>query len=189
MRGVDRRSAQPPGPFVRTGSQPGFVSSTYTSPAAGCVDCNSSVPASQHQDAGNLGGDRSNTATQVGEAVSIQSQPGRTRKRTKSQRHRDAWVNDRASIELKRKYRAFLKGYKKFNQQCVATDEEVFKEVQRRGREVDDHHYSLPHDMLSENRTRTASATEQREMAQLIDMLKMEGWDTCQRRNPEVGFE
>ncbi|KAL3803357.1 hypothetical protein HJC23_009321 [Cyclotella cryptica] len=86
----------------------------------------------------------------------------RTARQIKSQRRRDAWLNNQISTAMKRKYRAFLAGYDKFSTRCCPTDDDIVKEVRRQGREGDTHTAS----------TQSALCTEQREMAHLIDLLK-----------------
>jgi hypothetical protein len=84
---------------------------------------------------------------------------------------------------MKRKYRAFLAGYKKFSNRCIPTDEDIAKEVRQRGREVDDHHYSFTRGgAFTSTQTRTALSTEQREMTHLIDLLQDGGVGFMPRR-------
>lgn len=94
------------------------------------------------------------------------------RRRAKSQRRRDAWINDQANIEQKRKYRALLRGYKTFKKKCTATDEDVELAVSRHGPKVSDISGIPQHQLNSGAATDKAMDSERREMRQLLELLQ-----------------
>ena len=46
-------------------------------------------------------------------------------KRAKSQRRQDRWLSRQSSVEQRKKYRAFLKGYSSFHEKCSPTDTDI----------------------------------------------------------------
>jgi hypothetical protein len=104
--------------------------------------------------------------------------------RAKSRRRRDAWLNNRASIEQKRKYRALLKGYKTFKTKCMVKDVDVEKAIS--------HHRTSdcsPNDLMhpsefNEIAMDRAIDIERREMNQLIELLQEGGVGYVPKRKP-----
>jgi hypothetical protein len=76
-------------------------------------------------------------------------------------------------MDQKRKYRAFLLGSRKAMQKYKATDDDITKSFHRKSTDPDDHQY-LPHPSAAALTSNLASATstEQREMAQLLELLQ-----------------
>lgn len=178
-------SAQPPVSSVRTGTQRGNVSPTFASYAAGSKARPSSTGALRQTCAPIGEGDKARPVVRWGETIAPARLNTRTRKRIKSQRRRDAWINNQTSTELKRKYRAFLKGYDKFRERCQPKDEDIMKEINRRGLEPDDHHYAQPkHTETTVTELSDALDTEHREMSHLIDLLRDGGVGYMPERKP-----
>ena len=60
------------------------------------------------------------------------------RKRAKSQCRRDIWLQNWATIEQKRKYRALLKGYRDFQRKSTATEDDIVQASERRNPDAPD---------------------------------------------------
>ena len=106
-------------------------------------------------------------------------------RRAKSQRRCDAWFNDRAPVEQKRKYRALLKGYRRFKEKCKVTDTDIDKELERYAtRKGPTLGIPLDHIEPGNQLSGPAMDTERREMSQLIELLQEGGVGYVPKRKP-----
>ena len=105
------------------------------------------------------------------------------RKCAKSQCRRDIWLQNRATIEQKRKYRALLKGYRDFQRKSTATDDDIVQALQRRNPDAPDS--QLNRRDSDQAVPRSALDAEHREMAQLIELLREGGVGYAPKHKPD----
>jgi len=90
-------------------------------------------------------------------------------------RTRDTWLNNQASIEQKRKYRALLKGYRTFKTKCTVKDADIKKAISQTTTGDCGPLRVIHPSELGETATDKAMDIERREMNQLIELLQEGG--------------
>ncbi|KAL3780888.1 hypothetical protein HJC23_009934 [Cyclotella cryptica] len=72
------------------------------------------------------------TPAQISNQIRNQGTNRGSNRRAKSQRRQDRWRQAQASVEQKRKYRAFLQGYRSLQSKCTPTDADIERMTDRR---------------------------------------------------------
>ena len=86
------------------------------------------------------------------------------------------WRRSQATVEQKRKYRAYIQGYRKFKTRCTATDEDIEEHVHKGKQGIKDTFFTTSEHCHSDLSTASNAANlEQREMGQLIELLQEGG--------------
>ncbi len=161
--------------FVQTGVH-GAHTSLAVSPLVARADVRDSNPTAPSGGANNV--------AQLGRSYGANlSNINSLRKRAKSQHRRDIWLQNRATIEQKRKYRALLKGYRDFQRKSTATEDDIVQALERRNPDAPDSQLNQPDS--DQAVPRSALDAEHREMAQLIELLREGGVGYAPKHKPD----